>query len=219
MTDTPLRIALLNDFEIVLAGVREMLTPYRDRVEVVELDANVPVRSKVDIALFDTYGQDTSAIASVRESLENHQVDKVVLYCWSFDASLVEQARRAGVAGVLAKSLTSEQLVASLETIASGRGIVSPQPLRPRDVRPEDRGTGDWPGRREGLTMREAEMVSLIAQGLSNAEIAQRTYLSPNSVKSYIRSAYRKIGVQRRSQAVVWGIDHGLLPDRSRHLA
>ncbi|WP_455429797.1 response regulator transcription factor [Luteococcus peritonei] len=61
-------------------------------------------------------------------------------------------------------------------------------------------------------------MVSLIAQGLSNAEIAGRTYLSPNSVKSYIRSAYRKIGVQRRSQAVAWGIDHGMVPNRSRHL-
>ena len=124
-----------------------------------------------------------------------------------------------GVSGVLAKSLTSDQLVAALESIAHGTPLVSPQPLRPRDLKPEERRSNDWPGRTAGLTMREAEMVSLISQGLSNAEIASRTYLSPNSVKSYIRSAYRKIGVQRRSQAVAWGIDNGLVPDRGRSYA
>lgn len=61
-------------------------------------------------------------------------------------------------------------------------------------------------------------MITLISRGLSNAEIAEQTFLSPNSVKSYIRSAYRKIGVQRRSQAVAWGIDHAMVPDRTRPL-
>ena len=64
--------------------------------------------------------------------------------------------------------------------------------------------------------MRESEMISLICQGMSNAEIAETSYLSPNSVKSYIRSAYRKIGVATRAQAVAWGIQNGLLPEVSR---
>lgn len=219
MTQTPLRIALVNDYEIVLAGIREMLTPHRDRVEVVELDMNMPVMSRVDIALYDTYGQDATNFAPLRQALEANHVGKVVLFSWSYDSKLVESAKAAGVSGVLAKSLSSEQLVASLESIAAGSVVVSPQPLHPRDRAPEERRGSDWPGRTAGLTMREAEMISLISQGLSNAEIASRTYLSPNSVKSYIRSAYRKIGVQRRSQAVAWGIDNGLVPDRSRNYA
>lgn len=59
------------------------------------------------------------------------------------------------------------------------------------------------------MTSREAEVLALIAQGLSNDEIAKRAYVSINSVKSYIRTAYRKIGVQRRSQAVLWALEHG----------
>ena len=59
-------------------------------------------------------------------------------------------------------------------------------------------------------------MLALIAQGLSNQEIADGAFLSINSVKTYIRSAYRKIGVQRRTQAVLWATRNGFVPNRSR---
>ena len=75
---------------------------------------------------------------------------------------------------------------------------------------------GDWPGREEGLTAREAEVIALITQGLSNSDIASHSSLSINSVKSYIRSAYRKIGVTSRTNAVLWGVEHGFHPDRAR---
>ena len=75
---------------------------------------------------------------------------------------------------------------------------------------------GDWPGRAEGLTAREAEVIALITQGLSNAEIAERASLSINSVKSYIRTSYRKMGVTSRTNAVLWGLEHGFSPDRIR---
>jgi DNA-binding CsgD family transcriptional regulator len=74
----------------------------------------------------------------------------------------------------------------------------------------------DWPGRAEGLTDREAEILALITQGRGNAEIAAMTYLSPNTIKSYIRSVYRKIGVSSRTQAVLWGVHHGFAPTSHR---
>ena len=86
--------------------------------------------------------------------------------------------------------------------------MVSPAPIK--------RGTVglDWPGREEGLTERESEIMALITQGKSNAEIAAMTYLSINSIKTHIRNAYRKTGVASRSQAVLWGVDHGFKMDR-----
>jgi DNA-binding CsgD family transcriptional regulator len=73
---------------------------------------------------------------------------------------------------------------------------------------------GEWPGKEAGLSPRESEIVALIIKGLTNQEIAERAYLSINSVKSYIRSGYRKIGVTRRAQAVAWGMQNGFEPDR-----
>jgi DNA-binding CsgD family transcriptional regulator len=66
------------------------------------------------------------------------------------------------------------------------------------------------------LTPREAEILALIAQGLSNQQIAERAYLSINSVKTYIRTAYRRIGVTSRSQAVLWAVDNGFRPETLR---
>ena len=74
----------------------------------------------------------------------------------------------------------------------------------------------EWPGRREGLTDREAEILALITQGRSNAEVAALTFLSPNTVKSYIRSVYRKIDAGSRTQAVLWGVRNGFTPDHHR---
>ena len=77
-------------------------------------------------------------------------------------------------------------------------------------------GLGDWPGRSVGLSPREAEIVALITSGLSNQAIADRAYLSINSVKTYIRSAYRKIGVSSRTQAVLWAVSNGFRIDTVR---
>jgi DNA-binding NarL/FixJ family response regulator len=102
-------------------------------------------------------------------------------------------------------------LVAALEAVHAGEKVVSDVPPRARSA-----AGLDWPGRGEGLSDREAEILALITQGMSNADVARLTYLSPNTVKSYIRTIYRKIGVGSRTQAVLWGVDHGFTPDHHR---
>ncbi len=72
----------------------------------------------------------------------------------------------------------------------------------------------EWPGKDNELTEREDEIVDLIAKCYSNDEIAQACYLSINTVKTYIRTAYRKAGVRTRAQAVAWALRHGFAPER-----
>ena len=101
--------------------------------------------------------------------------------------------------------------------IVDGDVIVSPM-LDVDDHEVPSSDIGQWPGQSVGLSARESEVVALITQGYTNNDIASRSYLSINSVKSYIRSAYRKIGVERRSQAVRWGMENDMLPDHTRFL-
>jgi len=210
MPAAPIRIAIVNDYELVVAGVAAMLAPFHDRVAVVELDSGLPVISDVDVILYDTFGQ-VQGDGIELEDLVRGSDARVVIFSWNLQPDLVERAIRKGASGYLSKALSGEEVVEAVEAVHGGAVVTPP------DTEPVDRGaSGDWPGREAGLTAREAEVLALITQGLSNQEIAQRSYLSINSVKTYIRTAYRKIGVERRAQAVVWGMKHGFEPDRLR---
>jgi DNA-binding NarL/FixJ family response regulator len=203
-------VALVDDYDVVVIGVATMLEPYRDRVVVAEIDTNVAVEDEVDIALYDSFAQPESDRDEVRTLIDNPRARRVVVYTWSFHPELLATARDLGVHGYLSKALSARELVGALEAVAAGEVVVSPAPRRARAQ------VGDWPGRREGLSDREAEILALITQGKNNAEVAALTYLSPNTVKSYIRGLYRKIGVESRTQAVLWGVGNGFLPDHRR---
>jgi two-component system, NarL family, response regulator LiaR len=206
----PIRVALVNDYEVVVHGIASMLRTHTHRVDVVELDASSSVAEHVDIALFDTFTQSRDDGTGVVRLLENPYVDKVCVYTWSTDRALRESALKLGIAGYLSKRLSASDLVAALERVFRGEVVVSDEPARLPLI------GGDWPGREEGLTAREAEVLCLITQGLTNAQIVERTSLSINSIKSYIRSCYRKINVDSRSRAVLWGVEHGMQLDRVR---
>jgi DNA-binding NarL/FixJ family response regulator len=204
----PLRLAIVDDYAVVVAGVASFLAA--ERIDVVETGASTSVISDVDIVLYDTFaqvqGQGIDLEDFVRESGA-----KVVIYSWNLDSTLIDDAIAAGASGYLSKVLSGPEVVAALERVMRGEVVVLTG-----DQESSAGGAGDWPGRSVGLTSREAEIVALITQGLTNAQIAARIYLSINSIKTYIRTAYRKMGVTRRPQAVLWGVENGFRPDTLR---
>jgi NarL family two-component system response regulator LiaR len=203
----PIRIAVLNDYPVVVAGVTAMLAPFCDRVQVVQRGTDHQVREDLDLVLYDTFGVADHAPVEIGSLLQRTPAPLVV-FSWITDPVLVRQSLEAGAAGFLAKTMSPEQLVASLEKIHAGAVIAPPTA---RDG--ARRGHPAWPGAEFGLTPRESEIVALIARGLSNRDIADRSYLSINSVKTYIRTAYRKMGVKTRPQAVLWLVRHGFDPE------
>ncbi|MBA8792622.1 DNA-binding NarL/FixJ family response regulator [Friedmanniella endophytica] len=207
----PISVALVDDYDVVVMGVANMLERYRDRVVIAEIDTNRPLHDTVDIVLYDSFAQQEADGDHVAELVASPHAGRVVVYTWNFEPDLVQTALRKGAAGYLSKALPARELVEALEAVHRGERVVSDPPRRTRPA------SGlDWPGRGEGLTDREAEILALITQGRSNADVARLTYLSPNTVKSYIRTVYRKIGAGSRTQAVLWGIDHGFAPDHRR---
>jgi DNA-binding NarL/FixJ family response regulator len=210
-TKRPITVALVDDYDVVVIGVANMLERYRDRVVIAELDSTMPVSDTVDIVLYDSFAQPESDHEEIATLVANPCAHRVVVYTWNFHPDLVASAQQQGAHGYISKTLPARELVAALEAVHAGEKVVSDVPPRARSA-----AGLDWPGRGEGLSDRESEILALITQGMSNADVARLTYLSPNTVKSYIRTIYRKIDVGSRTQAVLWGVDHGFTPDHHR---
>ena len=209
--NTPITVALVDDYDVVLMGVANMFDRYRDRVVVAEIDSNMSLDDSVDIVLYDSFAQPESDHDEIAALVANPRARRVVVYTWNFHPELIESARQKGADGYLSKTLPARELVAALEAVHAGETVISDIPARGRSA-----AGLDWPGRGEGLSDRESEILALITQGKSNAEVAKLTYLSPNTIKSYIRTIYRKIDVASRTQAVLWGVEHGFTPDHHR---
>ncbi len=208
---SPLRLAIVDDYEIVVAGVARMLEPFPDRVEVVQLAPDRPVTVDVDVALYDSFAQSEADGGDLNVLLANPRARHVVIYTWAFSAHLVQVALNKGVHGYLSKTVPAETLVDALEAVNRDQIVVQPSASFHRPTT-----ALTWPGDTVGLSEREAEILAFVTQGKTNNEIAALTYLSANTIKGYIRTAYRKIGVTTRSQAVLWGVRNGLAPEHHR---
>ena len=199
----PITVALIDDYDVVLIGLAHMFDRYRDRVVVAEIDAEEPLATSVDVALYDTFAQPEADHDDIGVLIASPRARHTAVYTWNFHPELVQSALAQGASGYLSKTLPAHALVAAIESIHGGEVVISPDPGKARiDVGLE------WPGKPEGLSNRESEILALITQGKPNSEIARLTYLSPNTIKTYIRSAYRKIGVKDRAEATAWTRTH-----------
>ncbi len=194
----PVRVALSNDYEIALLGLAQMLARHPDKVQIVGLTTLTHMPHETDVILYDTFGRLPDHDEKLRKMVTENSA-KVVVYSW--DDYPEDVARRSGAAGYLHKGLTADDLVAGIVAIHAGR--------QPEGVEDRTESQQTWPGQAFGLSEREAAVLTLIARGLTNEEIARRSFLSINTIKTYIRTAYRKIGVTTRARAVAWGYENG----------
>ncbi len=205
-----IRVALVNDYEIVLRGLESMLAPYRDRIDVVELDVERNPDEVVDVALFDTYGHPRLGLDRISNLARDPHVRAVAVYTWASSPERFEAARAAGARGVLAKSMTAEALVEAIQQIARDGEYVSAH--FGRLVRPP------WPGYDLGLTLRESEVAIFLAQGMRNRDIAAALWVSENTVKTHLKSIFQKASVTSRAEAIVRiSRDASFTPKRADH--
>jgi DNA-binding NarL/FixJ family response regulator len=217
MSDTPVRIVLVDDHEMVRQGLKSMLAPFRGRIRVVgeAVGADDAVRVveglDPDIVLCDLRLQGVSGLDLCRRLLEREPKRKVVLLSVYDDEQYVFQALRAGAAGYLLKKITGEELVRHLELVHEGERVIDTA-LAGRAIDSAARlASGEfWPGARQGLTHRESEVLALMVTGLSNRGIASRLVVGDETVKSHLRAIYRKLGVSDRTGAVAAALREGI---------
>ena len=204
---TPVRVALANDFEIVVLGLAWLLRPYEDRIHVADVVVRgEPVANPVDVVLFDVFADADLGSHDLGALINDPHVAHLAVFSWQLDEDTVRRGFDEGVSGYVAKNLSAPELVEGIERIAAGERIVLGHSSTAHHGPP----ARDWPGRAEGLSERESEIIILIAEGHTNADIAASLYLSPNSIKTHVRNAYRKLAVTRRAQAVRTALDLGI---------
>jgi DNA-binding NarL/FixJ family response regulator len=194
MGSRPLTVAVVSPQAIVQQGLVGLLGRHPERVTVVAY----PNGLEPDVLLYDVLALLHPDALDLGE-LVSSSTSRILAVSRDLRPELVARALAAGVTGFFSIGASEEEMLDAVEAVARG------------DL-PDNQVTA--PGAQAGLTEREVEVLTLIAQGHTNQEIAKTLFLSPNSIKTYVRTAYRKIGAASRSQAVSWAIRNGFPTDR-----
>ncbi len=228
----PIRVLLADDQRVVREGLAMLLGLLPD-VEVVgtaadgEQAVDLAARLHPDVILMDLRMPRCDGIEATRRLRAEPGAGQVIALTTYADDRSVLDALRAGARGYLTKDAGAEEIRAALVQVADGHAVIDravhhhlvdalgaaaeaaeasePAP----DPAPE---AGPPPVRPDGLTPREAEVLSLMAEGLSNAEIAGRLVVGEATVKSHVNHLFAKLGVRDRAQAVAYAYRRGVVP-------
>jgi DNA-binding NarL/FixJ family response regulator len=191
------RVALVNDYEIVLQGLRALLLPYAPGIEVVERDVKVTPRRTVGVTLLDTYGETTGMRERVQEIASDPANGAIVVFGFSGDVAFANAAIDAGARGFISKATPVTQIVDGIKAAARGERVTLVNRSQHAVMAPELR----WPGRDLHLTPRESELLALLPTGMTNRELSVHLFVSENTIKTQLRSLFSKLGVRNRVQA------------------
>ena len=214
-----IRVVLADDQALVRTGFR-MILAETDDIEVVgeagdgDEAVRVADRASPDVVLMDVRMPGTDGIAATRMIRAAGSATRVLILT-TFDLDeYVYAGLRAGASGFLLKDALAPELVAAVRVVASGEAVVAPTVTRrliERFIGDEPPDGSPTPATFDVLTVREREVLTLIARGLANAEIAQRLFLSEGTVKTHVSRVLAKLGLRDRLQAVILAYEAGLV--------
>ncbi|OLF07632.1 DNA-binding response regulator [Actinophytocola xinjiangensis] len=202
----PVRVALVDDHEVVRRGLRDLLDG-EPGIEVVAEAGSVDealVRTAAtgpDVVVIDIRLPDGDGVSLCR-ALRSRDPAPACLVLTAFDdeQALVE-AIMAGASGYLLKQVRGQDLVDAVREVAAGRSLLDPVTTARVLARMRRAAETD---ELAGLTERERRVLELMGEGLSNRQIAERLFLAEKTVKNYVTSVLAKLGMERRTQAVAW---------------
>jgi two-component system response regulator DevR len=211
-TEAPdvIRVFLLDDHEIVRRGIADLLELESDIVVVGEAGSAAEALRRIPatqphVAVLDTRLPDGSGIDVCRDIRSAEPKIRCLILTSYDDNDAIFAAVMAGAAGYLLKEIRGASLVDAIRQVAAGKSLLDPAVTerllsRLRDGEPQDE-------RLASLTEREREVLRLISAGLTNREIGERLFLAEKTIKNYVSGLLAKLGMQRRTQAAVYGAD------------
>jgi DNA-binding NarL/FixJ family response regulator len=215
--DSTVRVLLVDDDELMRAGLRAILSSDPSIRVAGEASSGRAAISAVrayapDLVLMDVRMPDLDGIAATREVLAASPDLKVVILTTFEEDEYIFGALNAGASGFLLKRTRPEELLSAIHTVAAGDSLLSPSVTRividrMTRVPTPDQGPLE---RLEELTVREREVLELVARGLSNREIAETLVIEESTVKSHVKRILMKLSLRDRIQAVIFAYENGL---------
>jgi len=216
-----IRVVLADDQALIRAGFR-VLIDSDPELEVVGEAANgrqaldLLRRTRADVVVMDIRMPEMDGLEATRQISADEDLAGVrVLILTTFELDeYVVQAIQAGASGFLGKSVEPAEMLEAIRTVAAGDALLSPRATRAlisRYLAQPTPGPTAAPQSLAALTEREREVVSLVAQGLTNDDIAERLFVSPLTAKTHVNRAMMKIGARDRAQLVVVAYQSGLV--------
>ena len=214
MTGTPIRVLLVDDQALLRAGFATILSAQSDLEVVGEAETGAQAVAQAtalnpDVVCMDVQMPDMDGLEATRRIVAAPALHAAVVILTTFNREdYLLEALRAGAVGYVLKNSRPERLVEAVRCAARGDGLLAPEVTRAvieRAVTPQDRPRTPPPG----LTGREVQVLSLVARGLTNDEIAAELYLGRATVKTHVSNVLAKLGVRDRVQAVVAAHEHG----------
>jgi two-component system, NarL family, response regulator DevR len=204
------RVFLLDDHEIVRRGIADLLAAEAGISVVGEAGTAAQALARIpavrpDVAVLDARLPDGSGIDVCRDIRSAHPAVRCLILTSYDDNDAIFAAVMAGAAGYLLKQIRGTSLVDAVRQVAAGKSLLDPAVTerlltRLREGAPRD-------DRLASLTEREREILALIADGLTNKQIGERLFLAEKTVKNYVSGLLAKLGMQRRTQAAVYGAE------------
>ena len=205
-----IRVFLLDDHEIVRRGIADLLdeaaglTVVGEAGTAAEALRRIPA-ARPDVAVLDARLPDGSGIDVCRDIRSALPATRCLILTSYDDNDAVFAAVMAGASGYLLKEIKGNSLVDAIRQVAAGRSLLDPTVTGRLLQRLRDGEPGD--ARLATLSAREKEILTLIADGLTNRQIGERLFLAEKTVKNYVSSLLAKLGMQRRTQAAVFGAE------------
>jgi len=211
------RVVVADDHKIVLEGLVALLQDQPNMEVVGEATAGrsaleVIRKTRPDVALLDITMPELTGLEITRQLAEELPDVKVLVLTMHDEEAFLFEALQAGASGYILKGASSDELIFAIEEVVRGGAYITPQLAKGLvDQALHERSTAAS-AFEEPLTEREEEVLSLIAEGLTNKEIAGRMVVSLNTVKTHRLHLYQKLGLHTRSELVAFARQHGLTP-------
>lgn len=212
-TANPIRVLIVDDHAMLRRGLKFFLKGFDDLELVGEVSCakeaiSLCAEIQPDVVLMDMVMPDMNGAEATRILRDAHPDLQVIALTSFQEQDLVEQALQAGAIGYLLKNVSAEELAAAIREAHAGRSILAPEATEALINATRQRsGQVDY-----GLTDREQQVLALLVEGLSNAEIAERLVVSVATAKFHVRGILTKLGVDSRMEAVAVAHQHNLVP-------